>query len=224
MIESADLKAYFDKARTFERDRLSDAIKQRNLAFIVAVVALLLCVGLVISLIALTPLKTVEPFVIRVDNATGSADVIAGLNANGPVSYDEAITKYFAARYVAARENYSVLEAATNFRIAALMSSPDEQGRISSLTKASNPDSYQAKFGKSGIVVATIKSISLLDKNVVQVRFDREIRQNDQRQNSHWIATLTCSYTTATISSNDRLINPLGFVVSNYRLDPEAVQ
>jgi type IV secretion system protein VirB8 len=104
------------------------------------------------------------------------------------------------------------------------MSSPDEQGRISNATKASNPDSYQAQLGKSGVVVATVKSISLLDKNVVQVRFDREIRQNDQRKISHWIATLTFSYTTASISSNDRLINPLGFVVSNYRLDAEAVQ
>ncbi len=224
MIDSADLKTYFDNARSFERDRLSEALKQRNLAFVVAVIALLLCVGLVVALIALTPLKTVEPFVIRVDNATGSADVIAGLNSAGPVSYDEAVTKYFAARYVASRENYSALEAASNFRVAALMSSPDEQGRVSAATKASNPDSYQAQLGKSGVVVATVKSISLLDKNVVQVRFDREIRQNDQRKISHWIATLTFTYTTATISSNDRLINPLGFVVSNYRLDAEAVQ
>jgi type IV secretion system protein VirB8 len=47
-------------------------------------------------------------------------------------------------------------------------------------------------------------------------------RGNDVRT-THWVATLTFSYVNAPMSSTDRLVNPLGFVVSEYRADPEAI-
>jgi type IV secretion system protein VirB8 len=39
---------------------------------------------------------------------------------------------------------------------------------------------------------------------------------------THWVATLTYAYVNAPTAANDRLVNPLGFLVSEYRADPEV--
>ena len=51
----------------------------------------------------------------------------------------------------------------------------------------------------------------------------KESRKGEETRITHWVSTLTFSYTNAPMSSADRLINPLGFVVSEYRADPEVV-
>ena len=68
-----------------------------------------------------------------------------------------------------------------------------------------------------------IASISLINQNVVSVRYLRTITRGDEVRTSHWVATLTYSYANAPMSSTDRLVNPLGFVVSDYRADPETI-
>ncbi|NSM55939.1 VirB8/TrbF family protein, partial [Serratia marcescens] len=78
---------------------------------------------------ALAPLKTVEPFVIRVDNATGIVETVSALSSTSS-RYDEAVTKYFLGRYVRAREGYSYPEAETNFRTISLLSGQGEQARF----------------------------------------------------------------------------------------------
>ena len=39
----------------------------------------------------------------------------------------------------------------------------------------------------------------------------------------YWIATIGYSYVNAPISTQDRRINPLGFQVYSYRIDPESI-
>ena len=68
-----------------------------------------------------------------------------------------------------------------------------------------------------------IKSISQINSNVVSVRYTRTITRGEDVRTTHWVATITYSYANAPISSSDRLVNPLGFVVSEYRADPEAL-
>ena len=51
----------------------------------------------------------------------------------------------------------------------------------------------------------------------------KETRKGEATHITHWVSTLTFSYANAPMSSTDRLINPLGFLVSEYRADPEVV-
>jgi type IV secretion system protein VirB8 len=51
----------------------------------------------------------------------------------------------------------------------------------------------------------------------------KESRKGEETRVTHWVSTLTFSYANAPMSSADRLINPLGFLVSEYRADPEVV-
>ena len=56
----------------------------------------------------------------------------------------------------------------------------------------------------------------------MQVRFLRDTRHGDEHKLTHWVATLTYAYVNAPTAANDRLVNPLGFLVSEYRADPEV--
>jgi len=221
MVTTDSLKDYFDKARRFDQDRMVLAERSRRLAWFVAAVASILACVSIAAVAALTPLKTVEPFVIRVDNSTGIVDVVSALSSAAG-SYDEEVTKYFAARYVRAREGYVWSEAEENFRTASLMSNAAEQQRFAAWYRGSNPESPQNVYGRSSTARIAIKSISLINANVVSVRYTRTITRGDDVRTTHWVATITYSYANAPISSSDRLVNPLGFVVSEYRADPEA--
>ncbi|KAB2684405.1 virB8 family protein [Brucella tritici] len=222
MVTTDSLKDYFDKARRFDQDRMVSAERSRRLAWFVALVASMLACVSVAAVVALTPLKTVEPFVIRVDNSTGIVDVVSALSSAAG-SYDEEVTKYFAARYVRSREGYVWSEAEENFRTASLMSNAAEQQRFAAAYRGSNPESPQNIYGRSASSRIGIKSISLINSNVVSVRYTRTITRGEDVRTTHWVATITYTYANAPISSSDRLVNPLGFVVSEYRADPEAL-
>lgn len=222
MVTTENLKAYFEKARRFDQDRLIRAERSVRVAWLVAVVASILAGVAIFAVAGLTPLKTVQPFVVRVDNSTGIVDVVSAL-APTPGTYDEAITKYFAARYVRAREGYVWSEAEENFRTVALLSTQAEQKRFAALYRGSNPDSPQNIYGRSASARIGIVSIALINPHVVSVRYIRTVTRGDEVRTTHWVATLTFAYANAPMSSTDRLVNPLGFVVSEYRADPEAV-
>ncbi len=73
---------------------------------------------------------------MRVDNSTGIVDVVSALTSTAG-TYDEAVTKYFAAKYVRAREGYVWSEAEENFRAVALLSTqPDRPGSRPSIAAA----------------------------------------------------------------------------------------
>ena len=221
MVRPDDLKDYFDNARRWDQDLLLTAQRSKRLAWFVATAACVLATAAVGAVAALAPLKTVEPFVIRVDNATGIVETVAALGTS-PRSFDEAVTKYFLGRYVRSREGFSQAEAASNCQTVALLSSQAEQARFAAVYRGSNPESPQVLHGRFGVAEVRIKAISLLADNLASVRFLKESRKGEEIKITHWIATLTFAYVNAPVSSTDRLINPLGFLVSEYRADPEV--
>ncbi|MFG1280330.1 virB8 family protein [Xanthobacter autotrophicus] len=222
MVTNESLKSYFEKARRFDQDRMIRAERSTRVAWFVAICASILAAAAVFAVAGLTPLKTVQPFVVRVDNSTGVVDVVSALTATAG-TYDEAVTKYFAARYVRAREAYVWSEAEENFRTVALLSTQAEQQRFAALYRGSNPESPQNIYVRSATARINIVSISLINPHVVSVRYIRTVTRGEDVRTTHWVATLTFAYVNAPMSATDRLVNPLGFVVSEYRADPEAI-
>ncbi|MCA1439372.1 virB8 family protein [Ensifer sp. IC4062] len=222
MVTTDALKSYFENARRFDQDRMIMAERSARIAWSAAIVASILSAASIVAVVALTPLKTVEPFVVRVDNSTGIVDVVSALSSTSG-TYDEAVTKYFAARYVRGREGYVWSEAEENFRTVALMSAESEQSRFAAIYRGSNPQSPQNTFGRSATARINIVSIALINPHVASVRYTRTVTRGEEARTTHWVATLTFDYVNAPMSATDRLTNPLGFVVSEYRADPEAI-
>lgn len=221
-VPANDLKAYFAEARTWDQDRLAAAQRSRRLAWGVAALAGVLACAAVACVAVLTPLKTIEPYVVRVDRTTGGVEVLRGLSAPGPVAYEEAVTKSFLATYVRAREAWLPQAAEANFRQVSIMSTPDEQQRWASAFRPNNPASPQVAFGPDADVQVAVRAVSFVADGVANVRFHRSLRRRGQTEESDWIATIAFAYTKAPMGESDRLRNPLGFQVSSYRADPET--
>ncbi|KAB2675195.1 virB8 family protein [Brucella tritici] len=222
MVTTDNLKSYFEKARRFDQDRMIQVERSNRLAWSIAIASGIVAGISILAVASLAPLKTVEPFVVRVDNSTGIVDVVSALSATAG-TYDEAVTKYFAAKYVRGREGYVWSEAQENFRTIALLSTQAEQARFAATYRGSNPQSPQNVYGRSATVRINIVSIALINQNVASVRYMRSVTRGEEVRTTHFVATLTYSYANAPMSSTDRLVNPLGFAVSEYRADPEAI-
>lgn len=220
-VPANDLQAYFREARSWDQDRALAAERSRRFAWIVAGVATATAVAAIAAVTALAPLKSVSPFVVRVNETTGAVDVMTALNGTKPTQYNEAVDKYFLAQYVRAREGWIAPAAEENFRFVSILSTPDEQERWAAAARPTNPQSPQAVYGPTGLADVQIRNISFINDRVANVRFHRTVRQATATTESDWIATVTFSYTKAPMLESDRLRNPLGFQVESYRADPE---
>lgn len=217
------LAAYFAQVQSFEADRLRDAYRSRRLAWTVAAAASGVAFAACLAVAGLTPMKTVVPLVFRVDATTGIVEAVHDL-LGGPQTQTEAVSRYFIARYLRAREGFAFSEAEHQFRVASLLSAPAEQARYVAWFRGSNPESPQVMLGRTGTARVGIRSISFIGPKLAQVRWTREVRQGEGRtiETSHWVSTVGFDWSQNAIGSQDRLENPLGFLVTQYRVDPEA--
>ena len=75
VIDGQDLQAYFAEAASWDHDRFIAANRSKRLAWTVAGIASSLAIAGVAAVAMLTPLKTVAPYVITVDKATGASEI-----------------------------------------------------------------------------------------------------------------------------------------------------
>ena len=223
VVKAEDKEKYFENARTWEYDRMRAAIQSKRLAWAVASGACILAVVSVGAVAMLTPLKTVQPYVIRVDKASGETQIITALKGPQPRTYEDAVNRYFISQYVRLREGWLNDAARENAYTVMLMSDQAEGGRYLSSVQSSNRNAPSNIYGEKGFVSIAIRTISFLSPTVAQVRYTKIITFG---QNSpvaqNWNAIMTFKYTTAPEHEKDRNLNPLGFQVVNYRSDPEA--
>lgn len=214
---------HIDEAVTWETERLVAASRSARTAWFVAAAGWVMALVAVIAIAGLTPLKQVEPFVVRVDGATGIVDVVSALK-NSPHTYDAAVTRYFAAQYIYAREGYSRRLASSYYNRVGLMSTAPVAQVYFKDFSPQNPQSPLNLYGDRTQVQAEIVSISFISKSLVSVRFTKTIKySNRPSEVSHWIATMGFQYVDAPMHESDRLVNPLGFQVTEYRVASEVV-
>jgi type IV secretion system protein VirB8 len=218
-VTPKDLEAYFERSRTYDGERVRAAARLQKVAWIIAGVSSVAAIASLAAVIGMLPLRTVEVHVFRVDTATGVVDLVSPLK--GTQTYDEAITKYWSAHYVRMREGFMLDEAPHAFRTVTLMSGEREQQRFAEFYGPRNPQSPQILY-RDGRAIVTIKSITFPTRTLALVRFARTVTRGGQKSESHGVATLGFEYVAAPMAESDRSINPLGFIVNEYRLDPEV--
>ncbi|MBS0174294.1 MAG: hypothetical protein JSR64_09695 [Nitrospira sp.] len=225
MSATTNHRDYLEAAKLWETDQISKSLRSERRAWIVAGFAGAIALMSVTAVALLTPLKTVEPFVVKVDHNTGESDVVTLLNQK-TVGYNEVIDKYFLARYVNYREEFSDSTAFPNYQAVSVMSSQSVGSAYYNEIKPDNAKSPVRVYGKSGMVDVTVNSVVFMGTGVAQVRFTRRerMRDDDQWTETHWIATVSYSYVNPPTVEKARLVNPVGFRVTEYRLDPETVK
>ena len=225
------IKQYFQEARGWDAE-LSSRIKRSEqrawrCVLLLTVIALLQGVGLV----TLLPLKSIEPFVIRVDNNTGLVDVVSTLASHGQVKVkaQEAMDKYWLTQYLRYRESYQWETRAYDRNLVGIMSSEAVQLNYATQTDPkANTQAPINQFGQSAQVRVHIQAISFIGDEVINgeqhetalIRYSKQIeRLGEHHPLTHWVATITFVYRNAPMKLEDRRLNPLGFQVLSYRND-----
>ena len=222
-VKAEDKDKYFETSRTWEYDRFRAAARREKLAWTIAAVSALLAVVAVFALAMLTPLKTVQPYVIRVDRSSGETEIVTALKGSQPRTYEDAVNRYFISQYVRLREGWLNNAARENAYTIMLMSDQGEAQRYLAGVQSSNRTAPSNIYGDKGCVSISIRTISFLSPTVAQVRYTKVITYGQSAPTAqNWNAILTFKYTTAPELEKDRNLNPLGFQVVNYRSDPEA--
>ncbi len=223
-LTKKELDEYFAEARSWDHDRMLQARRSQRLAWIVAAVAGGLAIAGTAAVAMLSPLKTVEPYVVTIDRMTGATDVSAGLVGDSTLTYNEAIAKYFLAQYVRYREGWIPQAREEFFTAVVALSSGREGERYARSFDAENPRSPQNVYGVDSYIAVQITNITFIGENVAQVRFIRDVERGSATvREVRAIATNTYQVTGEPTGEEAIINNPLGYRVTDYRSDVELV-
>ena len=215
--------SYHAEAYDWYQDRYQAVHVSRNRWFCTAWAALVLAILEAAALMGLAPLKTSVPFLIK-EETSGAVTTVARLSGDGSVTFDEAVRKYFLARYIVNRETYDSTDLAINYRAVSLMSAQPERRIFEQAIASNNPTSPLNFYGTQGRRLIHIKSITFLSGSTAQVRFTSiDERPGSAIRTNEWIATAAWTFGPAPNLETERLVNPLGFCITHYRIDQEVL-
>jgi len=218
------LDAYYAEAASWNRDRVGAMRSAQRIAWWIAGVAAAIALLEAVALVLLTPLKSVEPYTLMVDRTTGYVQALKPLDA-AKIAPDTALTQSFLVQYVIARESFDLATVSANYRKVALLSAGTARASYLAGIQVSNPNSPLALYPRSTLVEVRVKSVSPLGPNAALIRFDT-VRNDSGAQAqtpAQWVAVVRYRYSGEPMKLEDRFINPLGFQVTGYRKDAEAL-
>ncbi|EAJ1867385.1 type IV secretion system protein [Campylobacter coli] len=217
------MKNDFNSAMDYEASFRYLIDKSNKRAWLIAFVSIFIAIISIVAVVLLTPLKTIEPYVIRVDNTTGMVDILTMLDEK-EISSNEALDKYFISQYVKAREGYYYELLNQDYLLTQLMSSEKVANEYRAWYEGENARDQILK--NSNEVNVQILSIVLGNSNGVKTSTIRAkiITKNLNTRGlseSTKVITLSYDYILAKASEENRILNPLGFKVTNYIIDEE---
>lgn len=214
---------FIQSANAFEKSRVETSKKMAKIAWAVAGISCV-CTALSIgAVMGLTPLKEVQPYLVRVDNNTGVTDLVTTLKTKED-TYGEVMDKYWLSQYVKYRESYNWYTVQSTYDASMLLSSPEIQADIGKFM--ASPAAPYKVFKDTTMVDIKILAVTWVG-NTAQVRFERTIKKvnatdQDPPIKQRMIATIGYHYFNTPQKEADRLINPLGLQILSYRVDPEG--
>ena len=228
MKADSALDAYLKEAASWDADRVAMQERSAHTAWRVAALASALLMVSILALMMLMPLKHVEPFVIRVDNATGVVDVVPVFA--GRSQMPETVTRYFLDHYVTVCERFDFATAESDYEECGSFHGAARNQVWYSKWDRSNPASPLNVYKDGTSVRAQVGAISFFQRSsgtqdLAQVRYQKALRAGGtgQDQVTHWIATVQYVYGEPSKDPRIRRWNPLGFKVIDFRAEPEVL-
>ncbi len=228
MTAPAPLEGYFREAAAWDADRISAARRSARLAWRVAAGGWSCAVAGSIALVVLMPLKRVDAFVVRVDNATGIVDVVPAYD--GPARPDPAVTRYFVSHHITICERFNLATAESDYEECGAFHAAQRNQAWYALWNPANAASPLNVHKDGSSVRVQVESVSFFQRasgvtDLAQVRYLKAQRTGagtDERF-THWIATIQFAYTAPSADPRVRRWNPLGFKVIELTSEPEAL-
>ncbi len=217
---------------SFELTLTERALRSEKRAWLVAWSAIVMALILAGGYLLFLPLKEKVPYLVMADPYTGTASVarLVGNFENRDVTTEEAINKSNVAQFILSRESYdSGLIGQRNWRTTLSMAGPAVAPAYTALHAEANPERPFRVYGAAKALHIRILSIVLIGGGEgrrptgATVRFQRNVYDKGRGRSDpldNKIATMEFTYNQdLRLNDEDRLLNPLGFRVVNYRVD-----
>lgn len=215
--------------KNWYKDRYQYVLVWRNIMVVFTLISLVISLVSVTAVRQLTPLKSVEPFVIQVEDKTGITQVVNPITAK-ELSATEAVNDFFVIQYVKARETYDIGSLQANYDTVRVMSEPSVIFKeYSELLNTRNPASVVNRLGNTGTRRIQIKGVTYLPSTppsvLAQARILVEEVDNFKKETRqyHKAALVEFRYEAINLTAQERYINPLGFIVYSYSLNEDAL-
>lgn len=212
-------------------DRYEFVTIQRNILAATTLFALMLAMTATFSIYHLAPLKSVEPFVIQVDQKSGVTQVVNPLTARELLA-NESINQYFIVQYCRARESY--ISSDRNFfdyNLVRVFSDRPTFGQYQQEVGASGNDNFHQRIVTAGgSRDIHIESIKYLDRRkdstgsdvlryLIKAKITERIGSTPKVMQK--LILIEFRYVELELTTEDRYLNPIGFQVVSYRVDED---
>jgi type IV secretion system protein VirB8 len=218
-------KTGYEEALDWEASRIAIIEASERRAWKVAMAASIVAVLSLAAITLMMPLKQTRPYVIRVDNHTGATDIVTTL-ADQRVGYEDVLDKYWLAKFIRARETYDWWTIQNDYKEVGMLSTSEVGKDYLALFEGKN--ALDKVYGKSIKTTVEVLSVVPNGRGIATVRLIKKTMRTDAGEATatitKWIATIGYEYRNPSkIRESLRLVNPFGFQVRSYRLDPELV-
>ena len=228
VIKTKDMERYKEESRGLERDYIGELVDGKRRGWIAAYVGWSVGLAGVFAGWAGLKQEAPPPVVFWADKETGHVEVMTVIR-DSPVTYGEVTDRFFLNQYVLNRESYDYDTLRTLYHTTGLLSSGDEQHEYQKLFEGQ--EARDKKLTNQARILTKVKSITVnpiapeATIGTATVRFTTQlVHKNGGPENpQHMIATVGYRYVRAPISEEDRRVNPYGFQVTSYRVDPEII-
>jgi type IV secretion system protein VirB8 len=217
---------YLKQMQNFESDRIVFIKKSNTVAWRVAASACFVTALSIGAMVSMLPLKTVAPYLIRVDNVTGELDLVDPLS-NAKESYEEKLDRFWINTFVLLRESYywSTIEGVEE-KVNLLSTDNVFREYQFHLFGANSPlklfqNRYSIKVDTKITTFFKTKDNSIIGQTrLTKTVIDNTGKPVDLYPITHWIATSTFDYKKEIKREKEEQVNPLGFEITSYRIDP----
>ena len=189
-------------------------IVQRNILILFASISMISVAIAVIFVNKIMSSKSLEPYVIEVEQKTGVPVVVEQMSAQHFTS-DQMIRKYFINQYIHASSGYDPKTYKMDSEKVRLFSTPRVYSEFRNRVNAKD-------LGIDSSIVVRIKSVQFPNSNTAQIRLVRQINIDGfSPTTKDEIVTMEFYFADLNLTLEERLINPLGFQVSRYLIAEE---
>ncbi len=229
-------KDYFKLAKDWHFQNFESAKINENRWFLCFIISCAINICLSISIIILTPLKTLVPLVIHQNSITGEAWVEKPSLQFVPAN--DAQTQADIVRYITSRESYTSADLNHRFHLVTLLSNQDIAKAYAISEANNNKSSPVNTLGLSGIRTVHIEDIVFIDNqnideprhfnqpssNLAKVDFiTTTTDQNGTKKTQSFVATIGWIYKGLPNDEQDAWENWNGFTVTTYRVDERSI-
>lgn len=205
------------RVKNWYSNRYQIIVVQRNILLLFTLVSMFSVAIAVIFVKNVMSSKSLEPYVIEVEQKTGIATIVDQLTSQ-TFTGDQMIRKYFINEFVHSASGYDPKTYKMDVEKVRLFSVPSVYSEFRNRINA-------RQLGTGSQIDVRIKSVQFTDANTAQIRITDQLSSDTdyKPQTKEKVITMGFYFSPQmNLTMEERLINPLGFQVNNYLIAEEV--